>query len=98
MAKVAVESAYVVDIIDVPEYIAKNIRKYQRSFDKWLYDKQNDHGLWVIADGKKTAVSFGTQDFVDYLNEYVLSKDDSKCSVIGKGLRSVPEGMPSIWF
>ena len=98
MSKIVVEITYDVYMVDVPEYIAKDITKYQKSFDKWLYDKNNDHGLWVIVNGKKMAVSFGTQDFVNYLNEYILTKDTPKCFIVDKNPIDVPTDVPKIWF
>ncbi len=98
MTRIAIETTYDVYIANVPEYIAKDIKKYQRRFDKWLYDKSNNHGLWVVVNGKKMAVSFGAQDFVNYLNEYVLQQDDPKCLIIDKNPTSVPTGAPTIWF
>lgn len=53
MIKIALEYTYYVDIIQVSERIAKDIKKYQALFDKWLYNKTNDHGHWILIDGKK---------------------------------------------
>lgn len=98
MVKVAIEFTYYVDIIEVPDYIAKDIKKYQRAFDKWLYDKDNNHGLWVIVDGQKKAVSFDTQDFVDYLNRHAISNSDSVCRVIESSLLMAPPNLPIVFF
>lgn len=65
MKKVAVEFTYHTDIIEVPDHIARSISKVQQKFDKWLYDKSNDHGCWIVIDRQKRAVSFGTSDFVN---------------------------------
>lgn len=98
MVKIAIEFTYSVDIVEVPDYIAKDIKKYQKSFDKWLYDKDNDHGLWVIINGRKKAVSFDVQDFVDYLNQHVVSNGNSVCKIIESNVPAVPSNLPSIFF
>ena len=80
MKKVAIEFTYTIDIVLVPDEIAINLDKYQLAFDAWIYDKNNEHGHWILYDGEKVAVSFGTETFVDFLN--------NQCSLIG-GERSV---------
>ncbi len=95
--KIALEFTYHTDIINVPEYIGINIRKYQRKFDKWLYDKDNDHGHWVLIDGKKKAVSFDTSVFVDYLNTYCLC-DDEKVKIITENAETIPNDIKTIFF
>lgn len=41
--KVVVRMTYDADIIEVPNHIGNNIEKYQAEFDKWLYNKKNNH-------------------------------------------------------
>ena len=98
MKKVAVEFIYHTDIIEVPDHIARSISRVQRKFDKWLYDKSNDHGCWIVIDGQKYAVSFDTSDFVKYINQYLLSKDACKATIVQEHLSAPPEGMISIFF
>lgn len=98
MARISVEFTYHVDIIEVPDSIAKNIRKYQRAFDKWLYDKNNDHGLWVIIDGQKMAVAFDCQDFVDFLNKFVIKDGDPACVLVETDLPKSPQIKPDLFF
>ena len=40
-----------VDLIECPQHIADNLKKYQRHFDKWVYDIKNN-----IITGKKIAM------------------------------------------
>lgn len=98
MSKIAVEFTYHTDVIEVPDHIARCIGKVQRKFQQWLYDKSNDHGCWVIIDGQKRAVSFDTSDFVSFINQYLLSQEDCKATVVHTGLHTPPDGMPSIFF
>ena len=46
---------YYTDVIDVPDEIGCQIKKYQRKCDKWLFNKLNDHKYWEIdKHGKKS--------------------------------------------
>lgn len=98
MKKVAVEFIYHTDIIEVPDHIARSISRVQRKFDKWLYDKSNDHGCWIMIGGQKRAVSFGTSDFVNYINQHLLSDDVCKATIVQEHLSVPPDGMISIFF
>ena len=53
MKKIALKFTYHADLIIVPDRIFQNIHEIRLKFDKWLYDKSNDHGHWVYIDGKK---------------------------------------------
>ena len=84
-------SPYEVDVIYVPSLIGNNIKKIQNRFYKWLFDKSNNHGYWVIIDGKKRAVSFGSDAFVRYINEYHLMESQEKAYIAEQELDSVPD-------
>ena len=34
---------YYTDVINVPDEIGTQIKKYQKKCDKWLYNKDNNH-------------------------------------------------------
>ena len=82
MKKVIVHFTYDAYTIEVPNQVGRNIRSHQESFDKWLYDKNNDHGLWQIVNGEKQAVAFGIEDFVAYLNNNVLRNCPRKVKIV----------------
>lgn len=82
MINVALQFTYHTDVISVPDSIGLQIRKYQNLFDKWLYDKNNEHNNWVVLGDKKAAVSFDTLTFVNYLNQYHISEKGEKCYVV----------------
>ena len=82
MKKVIVQFTYDVYTIEVPNQVAKSIRRHQEAFDKWLYDKNNDHGLWQIINGEKQAVAFGIEHFVAYLNDNVLRDCPEKVKIV----------------
>lgn len=78
MAQIAVQFTYDAYILEVPDHIEENAKKIQLKFDKWVYDKDNNHGLWVKVNNRKVAVNFVCQDFVDYLNRFVIKEGDPK--------------------
>lgn len=98
MQYIAVQLTYHTDIIRVPDSIARHIKKVQNQFDKWLYDKTNDHGCWVVIDGQKRAVSFDTSDFVNFINRYLLGDGDCKATIVQEHLSDPPKGMRVIFF
>ncbi|PKG22871.1 hypothetical protein [Niallia nealsonii] len=62
-----------------PAKVGKNIRQLQHDFDKWLYDKNNNHPYWEIVhvdeDGnKKYGVYFNAEAFVYWMNNRKFKK------------------------
>lgn len=98
MMKIALEFTYHTDIIAVPDDIGNQIKKCQCAFDKWLYDKENRHDYWVLKDGKKTAVSFDTMAFVNYLNHFYLSDSEDKVIVLEEDSVDIPKGITILFF
>lgn len=96
--KIAVEFTYHTDIISVPEEIGRKIKQYQKMFDKWLYNKANNHGNWVIINNRKVAVSFDTKSFVDYINSVHLSNCKEKAYIVEDSAQNVPSGIPTLFF
>lgn len=47
MKKIYVKVMYTLSEVMVPDYIANDIKKYVKMFDKWLLDKDNNHGYWI---------------------------------------------------
>lgn len=82
MKNVIVQFTYDAYIIQVPNKVAARIHRHQETFDKWLYDKNNDHCLWQIVNGEKYAVAFGIEDFVAYLNDHVLKNCPRRVKII----------------
>ncbi|MEI2368907.1 hypothetical protein [Niallia circulans] len=61
--------------------VGRNIRKLQRQFDKWIYDRNNKHPYWELAhideEGYEIyGVCFDAEAFVYWLNhvKYVKRK------------------------
>lgn len=98
MRLVALEYTYHTDIIEVPDSIACRIKKVQNSFDKWLYDRSSRHNCWVTMNGKKKAVSFDSQDFVDFINTCILCEHPENAKVVQINLKRTPEDIPVLYF
>ena len=90
MKEIALHFTYDYTIIGVPNNIARSIQQIRKHFDKWLYDRTNDHGYWIVKNGKKVAVSFGADTFVDYINQHHLANNAEKAYIVERELQSVP--------
>jgi len=59
--------------------VGRNIRKLQRQFDKWIYNRNNKHPYWVVAhideDGNEHyGVCCITEAFFYWLNHIKCAK------------------------
>lgn len=95
---IALQYTYFVDIIYVPTMLGNKIKKIQNQFDKWLYDKTNNHGHWIIKDGKKVAVSFDTDTFIHYINTYHLIDNNEKAYLVEKEQQTIPNSCDATLF
>lgn len=70
MIKILVQWTYSVDLIGVPEKVADNIVEYQDNFLSYVDG--------VSFDDKMDGTCFDTENFIDYLNEYILENETEK--------------------
>ena len=89
---------FYVDVIDIPDELVTDLKKLQKNFDKWLYNKENNHGYWVVIDGKKRAVKFDGLAFVEWLNKYILTNNNVKAHVIKKETTEYNDNYPFLFF
>lgn len=82
MKKIYVKVMYTLSEVMVPDYIANDIKKYVKMFDKWLLDKDNNHGYWIKRNGRNFGVCFDVNAFVFYLNEYVVKEKKDKVYIL----------------
>ena len=87
-------------LVDIPhlEGGKKEINKLVNKFDKWLYDKDNNHGLWIIKDKKKYGVGFDVDDFVDWINRIFCSDETKKAKVLIREYEGDEYQYPIIYF
>lgn len=78
MGKVLLNWTYQSDLIECPDYISDHLLNYQLSFDQWLTNPSNHHGYWTKDCEGDDAVCFGSDAFVDWLNEYVIKDGENK--------------------
>ena len=64
--KVKIQWTYDIDLIWIPDIIEKDIVKYQDDFLGWVNGVSFDNRM-------KQGTCFGTEHFVNYLNEWVLT-------------------------
>jgi hypothetical protein len=92
------------DIIEVPDYIGRNIHKYRNDFLDWIYDPNNPHPYRIELKNSSGnvyyAMCYDTTTFVDWLNTYVIRHPDIPAMILERGLdiESRPAGMLRIWF
>ena len=99
MKKIYVKVEYTLSEVMVPDYIANDIKKYVKMFDKWLLDKDNNHGYWIKRNGQNFMVSFDVDAFVLYLNEYVVKeKKDKVYILVEKSAATVQDDDIIIYF
>lgn len=85
MGKVILNWTYESDMIECPDSIADNISEYVSKFDKWLSDKNNQHGYWVKDCFDNDAICFGSEAFVDWLNQNAIQPTDKKVTFVKRG-------------
>lgn len=100
MGKVLLNWTYESDLIECPNYISNNLQEYQMRFDKWLSDKNNYHGYWTKDCEANDGLCFGSDAFVDWLNEYIIKDVETKVIFLKIGFKANKEEMllPHIYF
>ncbi|MEH6937536.1 hypothetical protein V7056_06710 [Bacillus sp. JJ664] len=73
--------------------VGRNIRTLQRDFDRWLYDRQNNHPYWEEFeedDGTKhIVVRFNEDAYVYWLNNVRFNKGKQVAKLIKKPYKTL---------
>ena len=88
-------------LVYIPDKLAGDdtaLKSLSQQFDKWLYDKNNDHGLWIFEDGEKYAVSFDTNDFIDWINQEHLRRSADKAQILDENYTGNHGKYPELYF
>lgn len=75
------------DIVYIPDTIL-DIKDLQNNFFRWLFDKNNDHQYWIIVNGEKKMCRYGTQAFIEWINNVILSRNNDKSYIIKENSKS----------
>ena len=98
MKEIVLQFTYECTLISVPSDIEKHIHTIRKKFDKWLYDKSNDHDYWVYINGAKKAVSFDAKAFVRYLNEYHIVEQCKKANIVDSEYKGDTSNLTTLYF
>lgn len=69
------------DIIYLPD-LESGVDELKEEFFKWMFNKNNNHKYWIIADGEKKGCEYGIDAFVDWFNNIYNSDNSVKAFVI----------------
>jgi hypothetical protein len=79
------------EYINCPSKVGRNIRQLQRDFDRWIYDRKNEHPYWEVAhvdeEGIFYGVCFNAEAFVYWLNNVRFKKGIQVARLIEKPLK-----------
>ncbi len=85
---------YGTDVVEVPDFVGENVKKYRERFDKWCFDKNNK----TTFDRKTGAFCYDGSTFVDWLNKYEL-QDNEKAEITESGPYDLNrKGRPTLFF
>ena len=104
MKQILLQWMYHADIFNVTDDIADNLSFYQLEFDKWIGNKNNNHGYWVRVnpddEGFVDALCFDTEAFISYLNKFVIRDNDQKVDYALKEIQPTNDQrkLPTIFF
>jgi len=74
------------------------LKKTYIKFGKWLFDKNNNHGYWVIKDGRKYGILSKSESFVEWLNKYILFDNKEKAKIVQKKVCEFDKNLPILFF
>lgn len=90
---------YYTDVVDVPDFVAEKLKKYQNKCDKWLFNKLNEHDFWELDEnGNKEAVGICSEAFVYWLNHVELSSSNQTAKIVQRDLSEFDNTLPTIFY
>ena len=100
--KLLIEFDVYSDIVDVPEFVIKDIQKYRNKFLDWLYNPKIKHKYWRIgrdASGRRfKGVCYGSDAFIEWLNAKVLKDSEEKATLVESETEYDGNDYPKIFF
>jgi hypothetical protein len=92
IVKVGFEYEDDIEYMLCPPKVGRNIKRLQKEFWEWLYDRENQHPYWFAdeEDGIVTyGVSYRTDAFIYWLNKVKFNKGKNVARLI-----EVPKAVP----
>lgn len=89
MAEILLYWGWDADLIECPQFIAENLCMYQRQFDKWLSNPNNNHNYWRKDNEGELGLAFDGTAFLEWLNSVVLVNEKEKAHFVKREF--VPE-------
>lgn len=72
------------DLIRVPEFVEKDLVKYQLEFDKWISNINNSHKYWTKDGEGDIAIEFNGDAFIEWINKHIIKDKSQKAVFIKK--------------
>ena len=85
------------DVLNVPEHLAKDIENIHQMFVDWLYNEDNKHNYRVCIDGIE-GYSYGIEVFIEWINNNLIDSTDEKVIIISQHLNELDNKNPTIYF
>lgn len=76
----------------VPDDVAEHLRQYCMEFSTWIWESPNAAKLRVDLGNGEQGAMYGSEDFIDYLNEWVFPDQPSRLLNV---LDFYPDAIPS---
>lgn len=89
MGLIFLKFTYHGELVECPDYISNHLDKYQLDFDKWLSAEDSNHNYWVVDfndPNSSMGLCFGSDAFVDWLNEYVIDQKTKKAVILERDI------------
>lgn len=86
MKEVIINWTYYYDKIACPSFVADNLETYQIKFDSWIGNTNSKHNYWINTDDGQLTLSFDTDAFVNWLNEYELVNNEEKAYFVKRNV------------
>lgn len=69
-------------LAEAPKNIVEHLEYYQRKFDYWIGNRRNKHNYWVRTFDGTYSLCFGSDAFVNWLNQQVLDGSDNQARIV----------------
>lgn len=86
------------DIVYIPNHISFDAEMEQEIFLDWLFNDESDHNYWIFVGGEKVACNYGTQAFIDWINEKYFLECEEKAYMLEENAEKWDDNNKSLVF